>query len=82
MYMNAMKFGLGEEIDALRETVARFAAAQFPDLAWPHMVLGNLLAQHGDRPQAEAAFQRVLELEPDNLQARGALQRLQGEPTP
>ena len=54
-------------------TVARFAAAQFPDLAWPHMVLGNLLAQHGDRPQAEAAFQRVLELEPDNLQARGAL---------
>ena len=32
--------------------------------------------------KAEAAFQRVLELEPDNLQARGALQRLQGEPTP
>ena len=33
MYMNSMNFGLGADIDALRETVQRFAAAEITPLA-------------------------------------------------
>lgn len=33
MYDKAMNFGLGEEVDALRETVRRFAADEIAPLA-------------------------------------------------
>lgn len=69
----------GDLDDAL--AVAAFAVGQFPDQAWPNMVLANLHVQRGDREKAIAGFRRVLELEPGNLQARGALERLKaGQP--
>ncbi len=61
MYMNAMKFGLDEEIEALRETVARFAADviapvadeidrtdRFPRELWPQMGSLGLLGMTAD----------------------------------
>ena len=69
MYMNAMKFGLGEEIDALRETVARFAADaiaplageidrsdRFPRELWPQMGALGLLGMTADPDYGGSGF--------------------------
>ena len=69
MYMNAMKFGLGEEIDALRETVARFAADaivplageidrsdRFPRELWPQMGALGLLGMTADPEYGGSGF--------------------------
>ena len=69
MYMNAMKFGLGEETDALRETVARFAADaiaplageidrsdRFPRELWPQMGALGLLGMTADPEYGGSGF--------------------------
>ena len=46
-----------------------------PDVADSHLMLGRLHLEKGDRAAAIAAFERALELEPDNRWARRQLSR-------
>jgi hypothetical protein len=60
-------------------TMAEFASVQFPDQAWPQFVFANVLAAAGHKDRAAAAYERVLELEPEHEQARNRLERLRSE---
>jgi len=53
-------------------------AEMYPEDAQTALSLGQLYAQAGERDKAIASYERVLSLEPNNRQARAALQRLRG----
>jgi len=47
-----------------------------PESAYSHLILGQLLAEKGDKEAAIASVERAIELEPDNRWARRTLERL------
>ena len=51
-----------------------------PDFAPAHFALGAALWQSGRRDEAEAEFDEVLRLRPDDPAARRALEKLRGRP--
>jgi len=53
-------------------------AEQYPQDVTTAVALGQLHAQAGEREKAIASFERALQLQPNNRQARQALQRLRG----
>lgn len=53
-------------------------AEQYPQDVTTAVALGQLHAQAGEREKAIANFERALQLQPNNRQARQALQRLRG----
>ena len=55
-------------------------AALFPQSADVAASLGMALAQKGDKAAAETELNRALSLDPNNFMAKGALERLKGEP--
>jgi len=58
---------------------ARRATMLAPNLVETHLAVGDLLFEN-DRPGAEAAYRRALEIDPDHAKARAAIQALQGGP--
>lgn len=69
----AMESGQNEKaVDTLRKLVR-----ELPSSVDAHYQLGLALTASGDRAGAAAAFQRALELDPQNASARQSLQRLQ-----
>lgn len=64
----------GRNADA--EPVIRRIIAQFPYDSSAHLTLGNLLEQAGKRPEAANEFRSVLSGDPNNTEAKAALQRL------
>ena len=64
----------GQTADA--EPVIRRIIAQFPYDSSAHLMLGNLLEQAGKRDQAANEFRAVLNDDPNNTEAKAALQRL------
>ena len=49
-----------------------------PDAAYSHLLLGQFLAENGDKEAAIASIERSLELEPDNNWARKTLEQIRG----
>jgi len=49
-----------------------------PDAAYSHLLLGQFLAEHGDKEAAIASIERSLELEPENGYARKILEQTRG----
>jgi tetratricopeptide (TPR) repeat protein len=64
----------GRNADA--EPVIRRIIAQFPYDSSAHLMLGNLLEQASKRDQAANEFRAVLNDDPNNTEAKAALQRL------
>jgi protein O-mannosyl-transferase len=64
----------GQNADA--EPVIRRIISQFPYDSSAHLMLGNLLEQAGKRDQAANEFRAVLNDDPNNTEAKAALQRL------
>ena len=72
--------GLRVEAGLTREAELelRRLTAELPDLAEAHLALGGLYRRTGRREEAIAAFERVLELDPQNQEARQRLATLKG----
>ncbi len=64
----------GRNADA--EPVIRRILAQFPYDCTAHLMFGNLLEQAGKRQEAAQEFRAVLRNDPNNTEAKAALQRL------
>ena len=64
----------GRNADA--EPVIRRVIAQFPYDSSAHLMLGNLLLQADKRDEAGSEFRAVLSGDPNNTEAKAALQRL------
>jgi len=70
--------GRGDLDDAI--TVMELNVEMNPDGPLIHLMLGQLYAMKGNTDAARASFERLLELDPDNTQARQLLRKL--TPTP
>ena len=71
-------YRLGRPAEALE--VLRQGVGRLPDSDQLHYRLGRLLQQAGHTADAEAEYQRALELKPDGEDARRALERLGSAP--
>ena len=49
-----------------------------PDAAYSHLLLGQFLAENGDKEAAIASMERSLELEPDNDRTKKMLEQMRG----
>ena len=58
-------------------TLVRANLVHHPKSAYTHLMLGQLLAQSGDKQAAIQSIQRAIELEPDNRWAKQMLERIQ-----
>jgi Flp pilus assembly protein TadD len=61
-------------VAACRELVSRV-----PALTSVYLQIGRLLERKGDTAAAEAAYERLLKLEPGNESARAALEKVKGK---
>ena len=68
--------GSGRSAEAI--AMLEVNAEKYPDDVTAAVSLGQLYTQAGDREKAIASFERALQLQPNNRQARQALQRLRG----
>ncbi len=57
-------------------TATQKALSYNPGASQAYLVQGNIFAANGDKEKAEEAYQKVLQLDPNNDQARKALARL------
>lgn len=60
--------------------VCRTGLAQYPSYLSARVTLGRALAELGLRDEAEAELQRVLQVAPDNIAARRAMEELASRP--
>jgi len=58
-------------------TLVKLNLEHNPDSAYTHLMLGQLLAQKGDKAAAIASVKRAIELDPENRWAKQTLQRLE-----
>lgn len=64
-----------QRIPEFMETLKK-AMAKWPEDAAIHLLMGRMALSQNDKVQAKAAFEKVLELDSGNVEARGELQKL------
>lgn len=64
------------DMDAARQML-EMNLEYFPESEYTHMLLGQVLMRQGDREGAIAAFEKILEMNPENTRAQRMLERLQ-----